>query len=251
MSCIEYYIAVSFPDILRAIFGPLPYIICSLEIISKNVYLIQLFVILDAILIAKFIFIFKLKNPLGFNDEFWSTFVTVWIRVLCWIPQMVVFLLPGKNTLSWYICLGTEPPTEDLPLSKKLTPTIVYLISAWIHFYIPLRIKLFKMKKPAPEVGVTIRFRNGNKMEHLVNLTNSITTFAFTALTALFIWISNVIGPKELQIYPGYLFEYFYRFCWPPIFFGGFAVLYYVRHASLRHFVLDYIKSIFNKNNIF
>jgi len=105
---------------------------------------------------------------------------------------------------------------------------------------------VFKMKQPPREGGISIGFRRRNKMEHLVDLTNSIITFALSIFTALFIWIANIMSLKDLQVYPGYLFEYFFRFSWPPIFYLGFATLYYFRHVDLRHFVLDYIKSFYD-----
>lgn len=246
-SCIEYFITVSIPDILRVIFGPLPDSICSLELVSKNVYLVQLLIILDAILIAKYLFIFKLKNPLGFNDEFWSKYITLWIRGLSWLPQIVVFLLPGKTTLSWYICVGIEPPDEELPMSKKMNLTFFYSLSALIHLYIPLKIKMFKKKRPVQKI-ITIsskNYANGKNLEHLINLTSSVITFGLTVMTVLFIMISNLIGPRDISLYPAYLFEYFYRFCWPPFFFFVVAVIYYFRHLDLRRSALDYLKNIF------
>jgi hypothetical protein len=36
----------------------------------------------DAIVIFRYLFIFRLKNPAAFKEDFWSLFVFVWVLVL-------------------------------------------------------------------------------------------------------------------------------------------------------------------------
>lgn len=39
----------------------------------------QCLIIYDAIILVRYIFIFWLKNPMAVNDDFWSSFLNVWI----------------------------------------------------------------------------------------------------------------------------------------------------------------------------
>jgi hypothetical protein len=44
---------------------------------------------LDCIMVTRYTFIFWLKNPAAFQDEFWSLFINLWVVGFSWIAQLV------------------------------------------------------------------------------------------------------------------------------------------------------------------
>jgi hypothetical protein len=60
----------------------------------------------DAIIVTKYVSIFLLKNPFGFQDEFWSFFVNIWIVSFSFIAQFVLDFLPGSRGIGFHLCSG-------------------------------------------------------------------------------------------------------------------------------------------------
>ena len=77
--CWFYVIAwLLFPqhvEILRYLFGPLNKLICHASVFSTFFLTINLIVVLDFIVVLRYVFIFVLRNPAGFQDEFWTWFI--------------------------------------------------------------------------------------------------------------------------------------------------------------------------------
>ena len=66
------------PDLLLYFYRPFPNWVCILQAIFRNAVLLRLTILFDAIIIARYVFIFWLKNPLNFDDEIWCTFINFW-----------------------------------------------------------------------------------------------------------------------------------------------------------------------------
>ena len=69
-------------------------------------FTIHSLLLLDFIAVARYIFIFWLKNPAGFNDEFWSTMINLWTFVATFLLQFTQIFLPGKDYPDTWICSG-------------------------------------------------------------------------------------------------------------------------------------------------
>jgi len=106
--CIEYGFTATATDILRCFLGPFPIIFCRLEELTKISYLQQKLLILDAVLISRYIFIFLLKNPLAFKDDFWSKFISLLTRTSSFIILIVLVQLSPNEAWNVYICAGSE-----------------------------------------------------------------------------------------------------------------------------------------------
>ena len=84
-------------EMSRYIFGPLPAWMCNFHFTLKNVIGIQFLLFYDSISLLRYLFIFWLKNPTGFCDDFWTKFVNVWIIVFSFISQILHSILPGLS----------------------------------------------------------------------------------------------------------------------------------------------------------
>jgi len=89
------YILIVVPDLLMYFYRPLPLWFCYLNILYRNIVVVYCFLLLDAIIIVRYAFIFWLKDPLSFMDTFWCIF----INVCCFI--MWYTSTSNKRTFFW------------------------------------------------------------------------------------------------------------------------------------------------------
>ena len=98
----------------RYILGPTPLFICNLNIFLKHTMTTQAKIFLDSIMLSRFVFIFVLRNPTAFQNNFWSLFGNIWILAFCWIGQTVSEIMLGCDNLNTNICAG-----KNISISKK------------------------------------------------------------------------------------------------------------------------------------
>ena len=79
---LEGYILLHVPDLILYFYRLYPTWICYIQIILRHALVLQLLLLLDSIIIVRYIFIFWLKNPLNFDDQFWCACVNIGIFIL-------------------------------------------------------------------------------------------------------------------------------------------------------------------------
>jgi hypothetical protein len=79
---IAYFVFSQLPDILFYLCLQFPKQFCFIYLTLRNAMIMQIFLLLDIIAIARYIFIFWLKNPLSFQDDFWSFYINCWVSIL-------------------------------------------------------------------------------------------------------------------------------------------------------------------------
>ena len=92
---IHYQVFCQVPEMIRYCFGPLPPFICYLHFVIKNIIVTQGILFYDSITILRYLFIFWLKNPSNFWDDFWTTYLNIWIAMFATISQVVQAITPG------------------------------------------------------------------------------------------------------------------------------------------------------------
>ena len=134
-------------DVLRYLYGPLPQLVCHFTDYSKFALTNQIFTTFAFIMITRYLFIFYLKNPAGFYDEFWYKFILAWIIMFSWISQIPVYLGPGKHFPNFYICAGLSPVPDETQGEKNYAfNSSVRMCSVFIQMVIAIRIKYYKWK---------------------------------------------------------------------------------------------------------
>ena len=115
---IHYLCMCQMADIVRFIVGPYPEFICFMLTIVKNAIKAQILLFIDATLLVQYLFIFWLKNPAGVNDDFWSCFITIWIRGFSLIFYLTKLTIDTKKPIVYYICSNILPDNfSSLPNS--------------------------------------------------------------------------------------------------------------------------------------
>ena len=71
------FVLLVMPDLLLYFYRPYPVWTCYVKSIVKQALVVHLFLLLDAIIVARYAFIFWLKDPLSFDDKFWCLFINI------------------------------------------------------------------------------------------------------------------------------------------------------------------------------
>ena len=64
--------------IIRYLVGPFPELVCQLEYLAKNVPILHATVVINFVLIVRYVFTFHSKNPTAVQDDFWTLFLNLW-----------------------------------------------------------------------------------------------------------------------------------------------------------------------------
>ena len=246
LTCMEWFFIIQVLDMVRYVYGPLPVGLCSFNMHLRFVIMTQQMLFVDGIIITRYIYIFCLKNPFAFNDDFWYLFVNLWVIAFSFIAQIVMAMMPGRNTAYFYICSGKNPlKDKDIPVKIGLVLQLVTIISILLHIYMLVKIHLYSKK-----VTITQTFRDTfSKMSIFNNSLSDLTTcFCSAVLCAgvfIFTRMANEVPVKDFNCYPNYLYEYFFRMMWPNIFAFMMAFIYYFRNKKMRSMISAELMSTF------
>jgi hypothetical protein len=174
---------------VRFYFGPLPKLVCFWLFVIRKAIVINLVLLATAMTLTRYIFIFWLKNPAAFNDEFWFVFVNLWIAGLSFITQFLRGSIPGSQLLEYSICSGEDPST--ILSSPPFMRGIFELLSLIIHIYAHLRIIIHK-RKEAATIGPSIfaKFFKNMILQDLEK--QSLTCFAINFACSLLLALGTV-----------------------------------------------------------
>ena len=238
-SCIELVLIIEPIEISRYFYGPLPEKLCFWHQVYRSYATLEVLLQIDAIIIARYVFIFWLKNPAAFNDGFWFWFIFLWIKLSNRITQTCWYLLSARQPIGYYICSGQDP-TEAMKHPLK-SYAIVEIFSILVHFAIRLRIYFYKKKDFSPSTFSTYLFqkKKGVKIADIVIHTSAIIILVIS--TVFMMKLSNV-APENLSQYPTIIFVYIRSLVLPGLGTGIICILYYKRHLSLRKMLLERLK---------
>jgi hypothetical protein len=218
-------------DIIRYLSGPMPQMFCLIQATLRSSFLTSLLLLYDAIIIVRYLYIFVLKNPAAFHDEFWHRFIIIWIKIFCLIFQGSWHILADRQPIGFYICCGRDP-SEDNP-----TPTKVFggieLFSLLLHIFVFVRIKRYKQTATIDPEEPRSLFRKGlvlHEIEANTSVTLGINTFSIFALclTTINVIVSNRLDPKFFNQYPNHFFVYYIFLISPTVLSCCSIVQYYI-----------------------
>ena len=76
---ITWFLLVHSSELLLYFYKPLPGWFCNIKYVLRTSIILLSVIYTSMFLIVKYIFIFWMKNPANFHDDFWSIFVNVWV----------------------------------------------------------------------------------------------------------------------------------------------------------------------------
>jgi len=208
----EWVILIQFPDMVRYIFGPFPHQLCYFQLALKNAIFTQALLYFDGIIITRYIFIFWLKNPTVFQDDFWNLLINIWIFGFVHIIQIIYYLMPGRNYLYFYICSGKNPvPEQQKAFKADFIGQLVTGFSVVIHIFIFIKISLYKKKVKVTGFNIENAQSLKKKIDDfisvetnsLTDITTSICSAAILSISAFMAWKANKTPPQDFNCFPG------------------------------------------------
>ena len=104
--------------------------------------------------LVRYVFVFWLKNPAGFQDDFWHLFINLWIIGFNIVAQCASLPFQYKDVSAYQVCVGTWDPKETSVSIPYIYHVQIAIIA--LHVYIYGRLLLFKRKvKIAPTASPT------------------------------------------------------------------------------------------------
>jgi hypothetical protein len=211
----------------------------------------QLLLLQTSINLSRYMYIFWLKNPASFQDDFWTYFLNIWIGGFSYISQLIFSYLPGKQPINFYIFSGKNPFDDDNKPRKFNIPSItIVLACAIIHVLVHIRIFVYKMKAKGI---VTEQNLIKQKKTLFIKTLETQTLTDFTIFTGVLIGFGGLVKiviklstlePKELNEYPNYLMIYWMNLV-NSLFFSLLMVgLCYWKNNAMRHMMTREIKDL-------
>ena len=103
---ITYNLSVHLIHIVLYAWGPLHPSICYLSLILQGTFTFQLCLLMNAVMIVRYLFTFHIKNPTAVQHDFWVMFITSWAFILAFLVQTIFAFWPGKNPVHFMYVLA-------------------------------------------------------------------------------------------------------------------------------------------------
>ena len=202
--------------------------------------------LLNGLIFSRYMFIFCLKNPAAFNDDFWCRFINIWIFGVSVIPQVVNNYLSGSLPIMFHICSGTNPkfdlknsPMPNFPL------LLVGLLCVTSYLFFGGKILMYKNKKSAEQTCVARNiFLKSLEKQSLSDFTTSTFEIICGFMAALLYFKIRDLAPEQLNFYPNYLLVYFIHLVNGPLTCIIIITLCYYRNEAMRKVVTREIKHL-------
>ena len=230
-------------EVVRFSYGPLPNGLCCFQNLVKGVVFCCTLMFLDATIITRYVYIFWLKNPASFNDEFWRCFVSLWIYCCSTIIMVIVNFMTSCQTMGFFICNGQISDKLQTLLSDVMAAIVT--ISFVLHLIIHLNIQYFNYKGTVHTdenlMAPKLLYLKHLQTTALANLTSNATT-----LVILFGMIGCIhhldnIEMKELNSFPNYICAYYINLFAPCLAIDILIATYFGKERVMKSFHEEFL----------
>ena len=224
---IKFMLLVQTIEIVRFLYGPLPQFVCYGQLFIRYSTIYNAMIYMDARILTRYIFIFWLKNPGAFKDDFWILFSTIWIQSFSLLFELVRQILNEKLASGYYICLGIDS-THVKGSTRGLG--VILQVTTFLHVVIYLRIIIYKMKsmtlpqKSPISSKIKRLFLDEAEKESLTTFGSHIFLISLFGIIALLLIKSNNVSPTDLNTYPYNLIIYYKSLVAPTLGIFAFAL---------------------------
>ena len=233
-------LVIKIPEALRFIYGPMPDMFCCIQHASRYYIAPTIMLYYDAIAVARYIYIFWLKNPAGFDDQFWGFFIIICINMFTVLFTITIFSLIECKNMAYFLCTGkiSSEPLENMTLRGM---SIIAITTVVLHLVINVRVTVHRRK-------VIKAHLQPQMMSNSTKAVNSIETRSVSSVAANLLGICvavlvlfsfyklNQIQLEDLNDYPNYVLAYFVYLVSPNILVIVFIAASY-RKEALRKFI--------------
>ena len=235
---LQYYVLVFPLEIARYTYGPLPEVVCLIHLIHKNAFTVQFSLFGNAVTLSHYLFVFYLKNPSQFQDEFWHTFINIWIVSFGFLSQFTYMYLPGHQPVNYYLCIGVDPKIDgnNFIMKKNHIANFVVLLTVIIQVSVAVRFIIHRVQIDAAS-------KYGHKESFLKEIWSdffiAFGIFDIAFLYTFLLFKINNLEPFLFNIYPNYLLLYSLHYAFPLSTACSFSVFFYARNKQMRANLLE------------
>ena len=176
------------------------------------------------------------------------------------IIQLVFMLLPGRQTLNYYLCLG-NPNLIDLDSipSKFYWPFFGFLTIS-VFIYIGFNIMIIVYKSNVKESVATVQNKRSGQPQcinstvethQIADIASNIFGLLIFTLLVIYFSMVNKISLSKVSEYPNYHIVHLTNLICPPVVTGSICVLYYARNKPPRSAVTKELANFLHRINFF
>ena len=241
-------------EIMLTIVGPLGDMFCSIHMFLKYGSMFHIYTILTFMTLVKYLSIFVFNNPTGIQNNFWHFFINLIAVIALVITQTAYVIVPGKNPINFYVCIGQDPSIVHHQQFKKNYPMIsVLLINIVWYLFVFTKVKIFKKKIPSQTIqGQTsqaniwtiLPVNQAVEKNTLANLGTIAMTFTTTIPLSIAYLILNHVSPKMLAVYPNFMILHFFHHGFGFILNLFLLLIFFSQSSSMRNALSREVKSI-------
>ena len=200
--------------------------------------------ILDTILLCinvsittRCIFIFWLKNPAAFNNEFWFQFASIWITGVAVLIGVVWNFLTTYYLPGYYLCSGKDPTEANKKLLKFRG--VLETVAVVLHVVIYLKIYIYKRKGMSllPQRVIFVKTFGFKEIENSL-----LADYNITQMVCILILVGSAIivkplegaDPKDYGQFPLNFIVYFRNLIGPSLGVLAFIANFYVKRNYVK-----------------
>ena len=175
---------------------------CFMLTLGRRFLVTEFIMFIDALALTRYIYIFHLKNPAAFQDEFWHLFINIWMIGANTLIQCATMPFEFQGLPAYLACRGKNDQIHE-------TQNVLYffhaqIISAVLHAFIYLRIWMFRRKSKVSNItsyrNIKSLFLADLNKESLMDIAESFGFMIFLgAVAAIHVLIFKMSDPKEIS----------------------------------------------------
>ena len=256
VTCLMYLVILpnSFLEIIftyRYSFGYMSEALCYLDLLVRPSTVMMNILILDAICVIRYVFIFHMKNPTAAQDDFWKSFLFILLAAFSFLSHAVFIILPGNNPNYFYLCMGEVPKNHKNNTTKvNFTLSVVLIFTILAHCFVGVKYLIYSKqgKKKINDSTLATQISRINIDKHnLANFaSNSLWLIYLLAISFVPLKI-NTTKLEKFNSYPEYLWMYVFHLYLPPINQIFVATLLIIKNSQLRSYVKREIHAYFRR----
>ena len=251
---------------VRYLAGPFPDLVCKLEYLIKNMITLWWILLVNFVLIVRYIFVFKSKNPTAVQDEFWIVFLVIWSIGFGLICQCTYLIFPGKQPMSFYFCLGKmHKSLIDVKVKNNASFNFLVIMTIICHTFIHIKFFVHKQHETlgsvphplpqsqlpsSPNCGqprIQTILMNRIKQESLFSLASNAISIMVMVLSGIAPNVLNRIHPSMVDEYPNYLWAYLHQHFTVNVGILCVNFLYYYKKPAIAKQIKDWLQAIYER----
>ena len=175
------------------------------------------------------------------QEDFWRLYINLITITFSMISQVTLFLLPGKQPKTYYVCLGEFPNKYiSLPVKKNITLIAIFVVTFICYIYANIKIKIYSKSQNSSQLllktGLVPTKQACFNMQSMENIALNIDIWVLPSIFIVSV-VSNRLKLDEIDQYPNYVWLYAIHHLVPFSATFTMMAIHYGNNMMLRKFL--------------